>query len=150
MSQSVAFNVTISNIRNSLRGGFINQAKEKSSVQRLVKSLQIKTPTLQVRVTNLSGGNQQKCVLANKLNANCRLLLVDEPTRGIDVGARREIYQLFFDLLQREGMAIVIVSSELPEVLRCSDRILVMRQGRIAAEFDRKEASEEAIMRFAT
>jgi ribose transport system ATP-binding protein len=150
LSQSVAFNVTISNIRNSLRGGFINQAKEKSSVQRLVKSLQIKTPTLQVRVTNLSGGNQQKCVLAKKLNANCRLLLVDEPTRGIDVGAKREIYQLFFDLLQREGMAIVIVSSELPEVLRCSDRILVMRQGRIAAEFDRKEASEEAIMRFAT
>jgi ABC-type sugar transport system ATPase subunit len=66
------------------------------------------------------------------------------------VGAKREIYQLFFDLLQRDGMAIVIVSSELPEVLRCSDRILVMRQGRIAAEFDRKEASEEAIMRFAT
>jgi ribose transport system ATP-binding protein len=150
LSQSVAFNVTISNIRNSLRGGFINQRKEKSSVERFVKSLQIKTPTLQARVSNLSGGNQQKCVLAKKLNANCRVLLVDEPTRGIDVGAKREIYQLFFDLLQTAGMAIVIVSSELPEVLRCSDRILVMRQGRIAAEFDRKDASEEAIMRFAT
>jgi ribose transport system ATP-binding protein len=150
LSQSVAFNVTISNIRNSLRGGFINQRKEKSSVERFVKSLQIKTPTLQARVSNLSGGNQQKCVLAKKLNANCRVLLVDEPTRGIDVGAKREIYQLFFDLLQTAGMAIVIVSSELPEVLRCSDRILVMRQGRIAAEFDRKDASEEAIMRLAT
>ena len=85
-------------------------------MERFVKSLQIKTPTLQARVSNLSGGNQQKCVLAKKLNANCRVLLVDEPTRGIDVGAKREIYQLFFDLLQTLGTARRLALIEAEEV----------------------------------
>jgi ribose transport system ATP-binding protein len=84
------------------------------------------------------------------MNAKCRVLLVDEPTRGIDVGAKREIYQLLSDLIEKEKLAIVMVSSELPEVLGCCDRILVMRQGRITAEFARHDASEEMIMRFAT
>jgi ribose transport system ATP-binding protein len=147
---SVAFNVTISNIRRSLRSGFISQSKEKALVGDYIKGLRIKTPNAVARVRNLSGGNQQKCVLAKQMNAQCRVLLVDEPTRGIDVGAKREIYQLFSDLIEKEKLAIVMVSSELPEVLGCCDRILVMRQGRITAEFARQDASEEMIMRFAT
>lgn len=147
---SVAFNVTISNIRRSLRSGFISQSMEKAIVGDYIRGLRIKTPNALARVRNLSGGNQQKCVLAKQMNAQCRVLLVDEPTRGIDVGAKREIYQLFSDLIEKEKLAIVMVSSELPEVLGCCDRILVMRQGRITAEFARKDASEEMIMRFAT
>jgi ribose transport system ATP-binding protein len=147
---SVAFNLTISNIRRSLRNGFINQSIEKALVGDYIKGLRIKTPNPLARVRNLSGGNQQKCVLAKQINAQCRVLLVDEPTRGIDVGAKREIYQLFSDLIEKEKLAIVMVSSELPEVLGCCDRILVMRQGRITAEFARQDASEEMIMRFAT
>jgi ribose transport system ATP-binding protein len=147
---SVAFNVTISNIRRSLRSGVISQSKEKALVGDYIKGLRIKTPNAVARVRNLSGGNQQKCVLAKQMNAQCRVLLVDEPTRGIDVGAKREIYQLFSDLIEKEKLAIVMVSSELPEVLGCCDRILVMRQGRITAEFARQDASEEMIMRFAT
>jgi ribose transport system ATP-binding protein len=150
LMHSVAFNITISNLRRSLRNGVINQAVEKPLVEGYIQGLRIKTPNARARVRNLSGGNQQKCVLAKKMNAQCRVLLVDEPTRGIDVGAKREIYQLFNDLIEKEKLAIIMVSSELPEVLGCSDRILVMRQGKITADFLRKDASEEAIMRFAT
>jgi ribose transport system ATP-binding protein len=147
---SVAFNITIANIGRTLSGGMISQPRERGLVGDYVKGLRIKTPSALARVRNLSGGNQQKCVLAKQMNAQCRVLLIDEPTRGIDVGAKREIYQLFSDLIEKEKLAIVMVSSELPEVLGCCDRILVMRQGRITAEFARKDASEEAIMRFAT
>jgi ribose transport system ATP-binding protein len=105
-------------------------------------------PNAWVKARNLSGGNQQKCVLAKKLNACCRVLLVDEPTRGIDIGAKREIYRLFSQLTA-EQLAIIMVSSELPEVLGCCDRILVMKAGRIAAELSRQDASEQTIMRFA-
>ncbi|HEY2422802.1 MAG TPA: sugar ABC transporter ATP-binding protein [Chthoniobacterales bacterium] len=150
LMHSVAFNITISNLRRSLRNGVISEAVERPLVEGYIKGLRIKTPNARARVRNLSGGNQQKCVLSKKLNAQCRVLLVDEPTRGIDVGAKREIYQLFNDLIEKEKLAIIMVSSELPEVLGCSDRILVMRQGKITAKFVRKDASEEAIMRFAT
>jgi ribose transport system ATP-binding protein len=148
LNRSVSFNITISNLRQMLDRGVISHRTEKRLVTGFVESLRIKAPSPWVRTRNLSGGNQQKCVLAKKLNARCRVLLVDEPTRGIDVGAKREIYKLFSDLTA-EGLTIVMVSSELPEVLGCCDRILVMKAGRIAAEFSRQDASEQAIMRFA-
>jgi ribose transport system ATP-binding protein len=100
-------------------------------------------------VQNLSGGNQQKVIFAKWLHARCRILLIDEPTRGVDVGAKREIYLLLRDLAAR-GTAIVMVSSELPEVLGMSDRIVVMREGRIVATLDAAEATEERIMAHAT
>jgi ribose transport system ATP-binding protein len=100
-------------------------------------------------VRDLSGGNQQKVIFSKWLQADCRVLLVDEPTRGVDVGAKREIYQLLRQLTQR-GVAIVMVSSELPEILGMSDRILVMREGRIAAEVPRASATEERIMAHCT
>ena len=101
-------------------------------------------------IGSLSGGNQQKCVLAKQVNARCDILLVDEPTRGVDVGAKREIYELLVELTERNGLAVIMVSSELPEIIGLCDRVLVMREGRITAELDRASASEERIMHHAT
>ncbi|MGL4345072.1 MAG: ATP-binding cassette domain-containing protein, partial [Cellulosilyticaceae bacterium] len=98
---------------------------------------------------NLSGGNQQKVVIAKWLLKNCDILIFDEPTRGIDVGAKSEIYKLLSELAQ-EGKSIIMISSELPEILRMSNRILVMCEGRITGELDRSQASQEEIMKYAT
>lgn len=111
--------------------------------------LHIKAPSSEVAVQNLSGGNQQKVVLAKWLLANSKLFIFDEPTRGIDVGAKREIYLLMNELL-RQGAGILMISSELPEVLGMADRILVMSQGRIVGELSRTEATQERIMDYAT
>ena len=110
--------------------------------------LKIRLPNSRAPVATLSGGNQQKVVLAKWLEADVSILILDEPTRGIDVGAKREIYDIVDGLCER-GVGVILVSSELPELLAMSDRILVMHQGRIAAELDRQEASEEEIMRYA-
>ena len=104
---------------------------------------------MEQKVVNLSGGNQQKVVLAKWLALNPKVLIVDEPTRGIDVGAKAEVHQLL-SKLAHQGVAILMISSELPEILGMSDRILVMREGRIAGELSRAEASQEAIMSLAT
>jgi ABC-type sugar transport system ATPase subunit len=111
--------------------------------------MRIKTPTLETPAKNLSGGNQQKIVLSKCLLGDPKILFLDEPTRGIDVGAKAEIYQWIQDLA-RSGLAIVVVSSELPEILGVSDRVLVLCEGRITGEIQRSDASEEKIMRAAT
>jgi ribose transport system ATP-binding protein len=149
LRQRVAFNITITNLEPSTRRGILRPALERKKVQDYVQRLNVRTPHLYTPVRELSGGNQQKCVFAKWLNAECRILLVDEPTRGVDVGAKREIYQLLADLAAR-GVAIIMVSSELPEILGLSDRVLVMREGRITAELARSEATEEGIMHYAT
>jgi len=113
--------------------------------ERFVRTLGIKTADLDTPVALLSGGNQQKVVLARWLATEPRLMILDEPTRGIDVGGKIEVYRLMGELLSR-GAAIVMISSELPEVLGLSDRILVMREGRICGEFTRAEATEEKIL----
>ena len=146
LPQSVAFNVTISRLDALRSRGLLNRAREKRVVGDLVRSLNIRTPSTDTLVQQLSGGNQQKCLIARSLNAKCRILLIDEPTRGVDVGAKREIYQLLARLADEQRAAIVIVSSELPEVLGLSDRIIVMRDGRVAGRFDRAEATEEKLM----
>ena len=109
----------------------------------LIRQLGVRTPGPDAPIRNLSGGNQQKCLIARSLNAGCAILLIDEPTRGVDVGAKREIYQLLASLADEHSAAVVIVSSELPEILGLCDRIVVMRDGRIAGRFDRGEATEE-------
>jgi ribose transport system ATP-binding protein len=114
-----------------------------------VTSLAIKTPSVAQRTRNLSGGNQQKVVIAKWLTADTEILIFDEPTRGIDVGAKSEIYRLLNDLAQ-QGKAITMISSELPEILRMSHRILVMCEGRITGELTAAEATQEKIMTFAT
>jgi ABC-type sugar transport system ATPase subunit len=129
-----------------VRGPFLDfQAEERLAVH-YIDSLRIKTPTSRQLARNLSGGNQQKIVLAKWLAIKPRMLIVDEPTRGIDVGARAEIYRLLSSLARDDGMAILVISSDLPEVLRLSDRICVMREGRLVAEFDRRDATQESIV----
>ena len=150
LTHSVAFNITIARLGEILRFHLISRSAETKRAAILVQSLKVKTPSQRTSVQDLSGGNQQKCVIGKLLNADCRILLADEPTRGVDVGAKREIYDLLLDLTQERGMAILFVSSELPEILNLSDRILVMREGAIAAEFTAGEASEEIIMKHAT
>src|SRR5258707_15689873 len=109
----------------------------------------MKTPSIRQKVRNLSGGNQQKVVIAKWLTADTEILIFDEPTRGIDVGAKGEIYKLLNDLA-REGKSIIMISSELPEILRMSHRIIVMCEGRITGELSSVEANQETIMKYAT
>ena len=129
--------------------GFIKSKPMKAKAQEYVSSLRIKTPSINQTVKNLSGGNQQKVVLAKWLVKDCDILIFDEPTRGIDVGAKEEIYRLLNELAA-QGKSIIMISSELPEVLRMSHRIAVMSEGRVTGFLDASEATQEAVMHFAT
>ena len=128
--------------------GFIKSEEESEMIDSYVERLRIKTPTVEQMVGLLSGGNQQKVVLAKWLASKPRVLVVDEPTRGVDVGTKAEIYALMRELAQ-SGLAILVISSDLPEILTISDRILVMRAGRLAGELSFEDASEERIMALA-
>ncbi len=145
---SVIVNTTISGLKQLTRGGVINLSKEENLVKEMIRQLSIKTPTPQFLVVNMSGGNQQKVILARWLSVGTRIFIMDEPTRGIDVGSKSEIYQIMADLT-KQGVGIIMISSELPEVLGMSDRIMVMREGTIVHELSRAEASEEMIMYYA-
>ncbi|HEU5077990.1 MAG TPA: L-arabinose ABC transporter ATP-binding protein AraG [Opitutaceae bacterium] len=139
-------NCNISARRHHVRlGGVINERWEAENARVQIESLRVKTPSLQQKIKNLSGGNQQKVILGRWLSEDVKVLLLDEPTRGIDVGAKSEIYKLIFDLARR-GLGIVFVSSDLPEVLGMCDRIAVMRQGAISAVFSRAEALPEKVL----
>ncbi len=143
---SVMENCNLSARRAHVRfGGLINETWEKANAQQQISSLNVKTPTPHQLIKHLSGGNQQKVILGRWLSTKIRVLLLDEPTRGIDIGAKSEIYQIIFRLA-REGTGIVVVSSDLPEVLGLADRIAVMREGAISAIFDRAEATPERVL----
>ncbi len=141
-------NVTLANLAAILRRGAIDLTKEQEVTQGFVARLQIRTPATTMQASRLSGGNQQKVVLAKWLFRQARIFLFDEPTRGVDVGARAEIYKLMNQLAE-SGAAILMISSELPEVLGMSDRVLVMRNGRIVKELTTAETTQEEIMRYA-
>ena len=141
-------NVTISSLDQFQRLSFLNLRKEINQVKLLIKDIGIRTPSARQVVANLSGGNKQKVVLARWLGARCRVLIFDEPTRGVDVGAKVEIYRLM-NKLASQGVAIIMVSSEIPEILGMSDNILVMWRGTISATFSRKEATREKILQVA-
>lgn len=145
LSMSVAENVSLASLNRLERFGLIRHRAEREHVHGYVQRFRVKTPSLRQRVRNLSGGNQQKVILAKWLATAPQVLLLDEPTRGIDVRAKQEIYALIGELT-REGLAVVAVSSELPEILAVSDRILVLCEGRATAGFTRAEATEEKIM----
>ncbi len=151
LDQSIAFNTTIASLPTISTGltGLIDSGRERALVEQTIAQLDIKAPDIDTMVGTLSGGNQQKVVFGKWLNANPKIFILDEPTRGIDIGAKVEIHKLL-DRLAGEGVAIIIISSELPEVLGMSDRILVMSGGAIVAEFAREQATREAIMEFAT
>lgn len=141
----VTVNTTISGLKQLTRFGLIKLREELNLVRDMIRQLSIKTPSPNFLVVNMSGGNQQKVILARWLSIGTRIFIMDEPTRGIDVGSKSEIYQIMADLTAK-GVGIIMISSELPEVLGMSDRIMVMRQGTIVKELSRAEASEETIM----
>lgn len=143
---SVGDNVSMSSLSKLLgRFGLINLNAEKNLIKDFVKKMRIVTPSTQQQVQNLSGGNQQKVVLAKWLASQSKVLIFDEPTRGIDVGAKVEVYNLMNELV-RQGVAVIMVSSEMPELLGMSDRILVVHEGEIAREFTRDEFDQEKIL----
>ncbi len=146
---SVRDNLAMATYDRFQSGMFINASSVRKVTEEYVERLSIKTPSLEQLLRNLSGGNQQKVVIAKWLIRNCDILIFDEPTRGIDVGAKSEIYTLMNELT-REGKSIIMISSELPEILRMSDRMVVMCEGRLTGELPIEGASQEAIMEYAT
>jgi L-arabinose transport system ATP-binding protein len=147
--RSVLENVNLSARRRQSRVGvLIDERWEQSNAQQRIEQLRVRTPSARQLIRNLSGGNQQKVILGRWLSEKVKVILFDEPTRGIDVGAKSEIYAIM-QQLARDGVCVVVVSSELPEVLGVSDRIAVMRQGKIAAILDRAEATEEKLLKLA-
>jgi ribose transport system ATP-binding protein len=148
LEMSVAENASLACLQKLGRFGILNNASETDHVQSYLERLQIKTPSLRQKIKHLSGGNQQKVILAKWLATDPRILLLDEPTRGIDVNAKGEIHALLRELASA-GLGIVMISSELPEILANSDRIIVLSEGEKTAELSGSEASEEAVMRAA-
>lgn len=149
LGMSVRENETLANLGALSTLGFVRRREERAVAEKYKTDLAIKTPSIEQTVQNLSGGNQQKVVLAKWLFTGSKVLIFDEPTRGIDVGAKSEIYKLINELAA-QGVAIIMISSELPEVLGMSDRILVMHEGTIAGELSRADATQEKIMHLAT
>lgn len=149
VQKTVAENSTMATLEKYMKGLFIDKKAEKEVAEKYVESLATKTPSVDQLVVNLSGGNQQKVVIAKWLVRNCDILIFDEPTRGIDVGAKNEIYKLM-NRLAEEGKSIIMISSEMTEILRMSDRIVIMCEGKKTGEIGIEEASQEAIMNLAT
>ena len=145
LSNPIYINTTLANLKGVTKNGVIDRDKELSVAEEYRVKLRTKTPSVQQNVGNLSGGNQQKVLLAKWMYADPDILILDEPTRGIDVGAKFEIYCIINDLVA-EGKSVIMISSELPEVLGMCDRIYVLNEGRIVGEFEQKEASQEKIM----
>ncbi len=145
LDEPIVRNITLANLPGVSRGGVLNPNEEQRVAERYRKAMNIRTPGVNQRVVNLSGGNQQKVVLSKWLFADPRVLILDEPTRGIDVGAKFEIYGIMNDLAA-QGRGVVMISSEMPELLGMCDRIYVMNEGRIVGELSRAEASQERIM----
>ena len=145
----VGMNISLVGIDNIIKNSFLNAKKERKDAEEFIKKLRIQTPKWDQLIKYLSGGNQQKCVLAKWLYVDSDLVIFDEPTRGIDVGAKQEIYKLLLDLA-KQGKGIIMISSELPEILGISHRILVMHDGKITGEVDPEKTNQEEIMHLAT
>ncbi len=148
LGRSINENISLAILKKLRDGLFVNNEKQRTLAEEYCEKLRIKTPSIDQTVKNLSGGNQQKVVVAKWMAANPIVLILDEPTRGIDVGAKQEIHSLMSDLAG-QGVAIIMISSELPEILGMSDRIVVMHEGRLKGELSREEASQERIMQMA-
>ena len=145
---SVRENMTLSSLNRISKGLIIDKKHENERVDSYIERINIKTPSKEQLIRNLSGGNQQKVAIAKALMIHPEVLILDEPTRGVDVGAKKEIYDLINEF-KSQGKAVIMISSEMPEILGLSDRILVLSQGRVTGEFDIKDASQEAILKCA-
>lgn len=146
--QSVRFNSTIEVLGQFIKGIFVNDAREREITQEYIDKMQTKTPSQEQVIGNLSGGNQQKVLIGRWLATNPKILILDEPTRGVDVGAKSEIYSIMNELV-KQGVSIIMISSELPEILGMSDRIYVMAHGKMKGCLNHEEATQERIMKFA-
>jgi rhamnose transport system ATP-binding protein len=146
MPQSVTANITLATLRRYVsRVGLLNARAERSVADGFRRMLRIRTPSLDTPVEQLSGGNQQKTMLAKWLTTEPGVLILDEPTRGIDVGTKAEVHRIVAELAL-SGISIILISSDLPEVLAMSDRVLVMREGRLTGVFDYSEATQENVI----
>ena len=146
---SVGENISLCTLQQAATMAVVNRSHERSLTRSTVEQLSIRTASLETMVTSLSGGNQQKCIIGRWLLTKPRILLLDDPTRGVDVGAKAELYRLI-DQFCRQGLAILFTSSELPELLTVCDRILVLSEGRLTGSFSRADATEQKIMEAAT
>lgn len=149
MDQDIKQNITLSNLKAISDTLIVNTREEIKISESYRQSLNIKTPSIEQKVKNLSGGNQQKVAIAKWLFVEPNILILDEPTRGIDVGAKFEIYTIMNALVEK-GLSVVMISSELPEVLGMSDRIYVMAEGKMVGELKAEEATQESVMEMAT
>jgi rhamnose transport system ATP-binding protein len=149
LGMGIKENITLTVLLKFVKFGLINNDKEGLFASDIARQLEIKTAGLWQRAQELSGGNQQKAVLAKWLGTEPKIFILDEPTRGIDVGTKAAVHQLMGDLAE-QGVAILMISSELPEIIGMSDRILVMCEGNLTGEFSRAEATQEKIMKAAT
>ena len=147
--QDIKNNISLANLKGISSSGIVNDNEEITVGESYRKSLGIKTPSVEQLTRNLSGGNQQKVSLGKWLNTKPKVLILDEPTRGIDVGAKFEIYTIINSLV-KEGMSIIMISSELPEILGMSDRVYVVAEGKITGELPVEEATQDKIMELAT
>jgi ABC-type sugar transport system ATPase subunit len=145
LSLSIVANATLAALRELSPGGWRQPAREYTAAQQTVSPMQLRAASLDLEVSALSGGNQQKVALAKWLQIRPKVLLLDEPTRGVDIGAKREIYQLM-NQWTAQGIAILLITSELPELLTLSDRIVVLHRGRVAAELSREQATPETVL----
>ena len=149
LSKSVTENTTIASVEHFIKAGWIDDAEMKKQSAEFNAMLRTKTPSMEQQLKNLSGGNQQKVIVARWLMKDCDIFIFDEPTRGIDIGAKSEMYELM-EKLASEGKSIIMISSELAEVQRLSDRVIVMCEGRVTADMDIADATQEEMMKYAT
>jgi rhamnose transport system ATP-binding protein len=146
MPMSIFANITLPSLRRYLnRFGLVRTGQERQSAEGFRKRLAIRAPSVELPVAKLSGGNQQKVMLSKWLNTNPSILILDEPTRGVDVGSKAEVHAIIGELAA-EGIGVIVISSDLPEVLALSDRVLVMREGRQTTILDRADADQESVM----
>ena len=145
LNHSIAWNIAINAIKNMANGAFVNEAKVKKASEDYREKFAIKTPNLEQKVKNLSGGNQQKVILARWMATNPKVLILDEPTRGIDVGAKAEIQRLMMEMCG-EGVSVIFISSELDEIIRCSNRIIIMRDREKVGEVDGETCTQDQIL----
>lgn len=144
----IRFNLTLKVLRRFIKGIKVDSHKEREIVDEYIQKLSVKAPDSETAISSLSGGNQQKVIIASWLAADPKVLILDEPTRGVDVGSKSEIYEIMNELVKM-GVSIIMVSSELPEILNMSDRIMVMNGGRITKVLNHDEATQEIIMQYA-
>lgn len=149
LEMTIRENISFISVKDISKAGFVNRSEDKKLSEKYIKELSIKTPSMEQFAKNLSGGNQQKVVLAKSLASNSDIIIFDEPTRGIDVGAKKEIYVLMNELAKK-GMAIIMISSEMQELLGMSDRIMVMHEGELMGELSKEEATQEKILELAS